>query len=111
MWENKFKYAAASMIALAISGGITLAQNIPALDCEIVARTDNNHSDYLKKFRTSYLEQKSLIEMSNMVNFFDILVSDCSVIIVISLMPKDIETGDKQAWVFQKTPWRLIGSD
>jgi hypothetical protein len=109
---RKILIASAVMLsAFQLSGSKAFSQDLSALDCKVLSDEDSSREDYLKKFRKSYLETRSLAQMSSMVNFFDIAVNDCNAIIIVSLTPKENMGGEKEAWIFQREPWALIGSN
>jgi len=86
-----------------------LAQQASVLNCTEVTQDDNRLADYLSKFRTAYLLKRSVIAMSNLVNFYDIRVSDCTAVIAITLTPNELADATKETWLFQKDPWKFIG--
>lgn len=115
MWKSKLKTVvfagAVTMAAIQFSSIVALSQSLPALDCEELSDTHSKFDGYMKKFRKSFLNQRSLSEMSSMVNFFDISINDCDAVIVIALTPKENMSGEKEAWIFETEPWRFIGSN
>ena len=87
------------------------AQETPVLNCKEISDPDSRLTDYLSKFRTTYLQERSLIEMSNLVNFYDIRVNDCTAVIAVVLTPNDLSDTEKETWLFEKDPWKFIGTN
>ena len=109
--KNILIASAVVITALPVSMNKAYSQDLSALDCKEISEEDSAHADLMKKFRKSYLEERSLAQMSRLVNFFDVSVSDCTTVIIVSLTPKENMSGEKEAWIFQQEPWRLIGAN
>jgi len=109
--KSKHIVTAGAIIAATLSFALVpvQAQETSVLNCRDISEGDSKLADYLSKFRTTYLQERSLIEMSNLVNFYDVRVSDCTALIAVTLTPNALADTGKETWLFQKDPWKFIG--